>query len=165
MADENTTSAQEGTAQSQPAGGSATAGARTFTEDKVNEIVRDRLAREREKYADYEDAKAKAKQTDELKAALETLTQERDAANVELEGLKAQKEHAQLAAKVAQDAGIPAEAVLMLRGDTEEELAENVASLLKLIPAHPLRTDDGGSAAPVAKTTAQKFADSLENVL
>ena len=86
MADENTTSAQEGTAQSQPAGGSATAGARTFTEDKVNEIVRDRLAREREKYADYEDAKAKAKQTDELKAALEMLTQERDAANVELEG-------------------------------------------------------------------------------
>lgn len=39
---------------------------KTFTEDDVNRIVQKRLAREREKYSDYEDLAEKAKQFDEL---------------------------------------------------------------------------------------------------
>jgi len=44
-------------------------GARTFTQDELNAIVADRLTRERQKYADYEDLKGKASQLDELQAA------------------------------------------------------------------------------------------------
>ena len=41
---------------------------RTFTQDEVNTIIADRLNRERAKYADYDDLKAKASQADSLQA-------------------------------------------------------------------------------------------------
>lgn len=40
-----------------------------MTQADIDAIVKDRLARETKKYADYDDAKAKAKELDELKAA------------------------------------------------------------------------------------------------
>lgn len=52
--------------------GDANAGAgdqhqdKTFTEEQVNKIVQERLAREQKKYADYDDLKAKASKFDEL---------------------------------------------------------------------------------------------------
>ena len=47
---------------------------RTFTQDEVNAIVADRLARERAKYADYEDLKGKAAKADTLQQQLDSLT-------------------------------------------------------------------------------------------
>ena len=47
---------------------------RTFNQDEVNAIVADRLTRERAKYADYDDLKAKAQQFDTTKAELDALT-------------------------------------------------------------------------------------------
>lgn len=46
---------------------------RTFTQEEVNSIVADRLNRERAKYADYDDLKAKASQYDTTKAQLDAL--------------------------------------------------------------------------------------------
>ena len=43
---------------------------RTFTQDEVNAIVADRLTRERAKYADYDDLKAKAGRVDERRTSV-----------------------------------------------------------------------------------------------
>lgn len=49
--------------------------ARTFTQDDLDKAVRDRLNREKAKYADYGDLKAKADQLDQLTAAQKTAEQ------------------------------------------------------------------------------------------
>ena len=45
---------------------------RTFTQAEMDAIIGDRLNRERKKYADYEDIKAKAAKFDELENASKT---------------------------------------------------------------------------------------------
>ena len=76
---------------------------RTFTQEEVNSIVADRLNRERAKYADYDDLKAKASQYDTTKAQLDAL----NSANARRD----------MIARVAAATGCPAE---LLTGDTEE---------------------------------------------
>ena len=49
--------------------------ARTFTQDDLDKAVRDRLNREKAKFADYGDLKAKADQLDQLTAAQKTAEQ------------------------------------------------------------------------------------------
>lgn len=67
-------------------------------QDEVDRIVADRLARERKKYADYDDIKAKL-------AAAEQAEEERKRAEMsELERLQAEKEAAEKAAAEAQEA-------------------------------------------------------------
>lgn len=85
-------------------------------------------------------------------------------AEAELADMKAKAERAVTVAKVADDAGIPAEVVQMLNGADETELAEQVGRILKLLPAYPTRQDDGGSNAVAKrkKTTADQFADSIK---
>lgn len=48
---------------------------RTFTQDDLDKAVRDRLNREKAKFADYDDLKAKADQLDQLTAAQKTAEQ------------------------------------------------------------------------------------------
>lgn len=64
MADEETT---------QPEAGQPTA--KTFTEAELNSIIKDRLDRERKKYADYDSLKSKASKADEYENATKTETQ------------------------------------------------------------------------------------------
>ena len=49
--------------------GSKAINEKTFTQSEVDTIVKDRLAREREKYQDYEELKAKAARLDDLEKA------------------------------------------------------------------------------------------------
>ena len=76
---------------------------RTFTQDEVNAIVTERLNRERAKYADYNDLKAKAEQCDAVQAQLD-----------ELNRAAARKE---MLARVTAATGCPAE---LLTEETEE---------------------------------------------
>lgn len=76
---------------------------RTFTQDEVNSIIADRLTRERAKYADYDDLKAKAQQFDTTKAQLDAL----NAANAQRD----------MKARVSAATGVPVE---LLTADTEE---------------------------------------------
>lgn len=54
--------------------------AQTFSQEDVNRIVQERLARETAKFADYEDLKTKATKLDEIEAASQTETQRLQAA-------------------------------------------------------------------------------------
>ena len=67
---------------------------RTFTQDEVNAIVADRLARERAKYADYDDLKAQAGKTDALQQ--------------QLDAIAADKARREMKQKVSDATGVPA---------------------------------------------------------
>lgn len=84
-------------------------------------------------------------------------------AEAELSQLKAAAERAEWIARVADGAGVASEVVSMLNGSDEGELSEQVERLLKLLPAYPTRTDDGGGAGSSAakKTNADRFAEAL----
>ena len=96
----------------------------TFTQDDVNRIVQDRLQREREKYADYDELKTAAERAQELEAEKTTLAER-------VAEFETKEEQQKLVNSVAEATGIPAAA---LKGDTKEELeahAEVLKSLMK----------------------------------
>lgn len=104
-----------------------TAGAGTQTEEKkftqadVDAIVEGRLAREKQKYADYDDLKAKASEYEKLKDSNRTDAEknaERIAAlEQQLAESAKEKTVTQVRNKVAQETGVPAS---LLTGEDEE---------------------------------------------
>lgn len=148
MADENT-QATGGTTE-QPEG----AAERTFTQEEVNRLVGEARKRERSKYEGYVAGDQ-----------LEALRAERDAAAAERDALAGEKARAELVARVAKEAKLPAEVVGMLSATDEEGLATQAKALLRLIPAHPTRTDDGGGRASAKKTTSQQFGATFDALL
>ena len=96
----------------------------TFSQEDVNRIVQERLQREREKYSDYDELKTAAERAQELEEEKQTLAER-------VAEFEAKEERQKLVSDVANDTGVPADA---LRGDTKEELeahAEVLKSLMK----------------------------------
>lgn len=118
---------------------------RTFTQDEVNAIVAERLSRERAKYADYNDLKAKAEQCDAVQAQLD-----------ELNRTTARKE---MLARVAAATGCPVE---LLTAETEESCTEQAEAIMKFTkpaPGYPI-VDDGGD--PIHKPSSNSlFAEAF----
>ncbi|MDR1206701.1 MAG: DUF4355 domain-containing protein [Peptococcaceae bacterium] len=127
-----------------------------FSQAYVDKIIKDRLEKERKKYADYEDLKAKAAQLSEIEAKKlkdagefeELLKQERAAHAAELEKQKAvlealeaekkDKETEALRLKIAAEKGIRLELADRLRGDTEEEIRADAEAMSAFFaPANP----------------------------
>ena len=109
--------------------------------------------------------KAKENQgaADELEKLRESqATKRAERAEAELNELKAKAERAEAVQAVADKANVPAEVVSMLNGSDADELAKQVERLLKLLPAYPTRTDDGGGRAAAKKSTAEMFADAIK---
>ena len=150
MADDNT-QATGGTTDDQTAA-AVQSGERTFTQEEVNRMVGDARQRERRKYEGYVDG-----------AQLDELRTQAEAAQRELDELRAQQARADAVATAAQGAGIPLEVAQMLNGSDADELLAQAKRLLKLMPVHPTRTDDGGTRAAAKKTNAQLFAEALAN--
>lgn len=82
-------------------------------------------------------------------------------AEAELNELKAKAERAEMIAEVADKANIPSEVVAMLNGSDADELKAQADRLLKLLPAYPTRTDNGGSQVAAKKSNADRFAETL----
>lgn len=118
------------------------------TQEELDAIVGARLKRERDKYADYDDLKAAAAKAAEAEAAHE---RELEEARGEVERLKreaAERDEAAKAAdtraRVAREAGVPAE---LVAGEDEESMrafAEAVAAFAKR-PAAPVVPEAGRS--------------------
>lgn len=103
---------------------------RTFTQDEVNAIIAERLSRERAKYADHNDLKAKADRCDTVQAQLD-----------ELNRTTARKE---MLARVAAATGCPAE---LLTEETEEACTAQAKAIMKFAkpdPGYPIIPDLGG---------------------
>lgn len=100
------------------------------SQEALDKLISERVSRERKKYADYEDLKAKAAQFDELEEANKT---ELEKAQEKIAQLEAEKEAnakkaelAEMRAKVAKETGIPE---ALIKGSTEEEMQEFATSI------------------------------------
>lgn len=123
----------EDTGKATPEGGTTTppVADKTFTQAEVDRIVADRLKREREqtaqRYADYDQLKAKAAEADSSKTELQKLGERVTAA----EKRAADAEARQLRAEVAQAKGLTPAQAKRLTGSTKEELETDADELLE----------------------------------
>lgn len=134
---------------------------RTFTQTELDAIVRDRLAREKGKYADYDEIKAKALKFDEAEEANKTELQKATDRVAELESklasIQKAKEIADMKGKVSQETGIPAS---LLTGETEEEcIAQAEAIKAYANPGYPEVRDGGEIHKVQSADTRTQFAD------
>ena len=141
---------------------------KTFTQDEVNAIIGDRLKRDREKYADYEDLKAKAQKYDEAEEASKTELQKANDKINELQAkadkLSKDAEIRGIREKVAAETKVPAD---LLTGETEEICKEQAKRLLEFAKPNGYPTlNDGGEVqhTPGGKTRDQ-FAEWANSVL
>lgn len=129
-----------------------------LSESEVNRIVQERLAREREKFADYDDLKSKAEKLNELEAAnqseLEKAIARADAAEkAAQEAAEARKkaEFEALRVRVAGEKGVPANLVKYITGDSQEAI-EAAAEELAAVQPQPQQgyvpTAGTGGSAP-----------------
>jgi hypothetical protein len=125
------------------AGTTAEAG-KTFTQEQLDRIIQDRLAKERQKYegVDLDDLKGKAQKLAELEAsqqtAAEKLQGERDQAKQEAATAAAEN----LRFRVALEKKLPADLIDRLQGGTKEEMSADADKLLELVSPTP--SLDGG---------------------
>ncbi len=137
--------------------------AQTFTQDELNKIVGERLAREREKYADYDVLKAKADKYDEAteaaKSELQKAQERASSLETELNGLKKANEVREIRETVAKESGVPAS---LLTGETAEECkaqAEAINAYAR--PEGYPKVKDGGevSHANTGGATRDQFSE------
>ncbi len=106
------------------------------SQEQLNALLGDRLARERAKFADYDELKAKATKFDQAEQASKTELEKAVEANaklrIELDSYRAREQVAQWASEVSEATGIPA---TVLRGSNKDELEAHAAELQKLIGA------------------------------
>lgn len=105
---------------------------KTFTQAELDAIIEARLARERDKYADYESLKEKAGKYDEAeeskKTELQKATDKMTALQKELDALKSANTVKAIREKVAKDTEVPIE---LLTADTEEACKAQADAILK----------------------------------
>ena len=142
---------------------------RTFTQAELNAIVADRLGREREKYAGFEDYKAKAEKFDAAEEAAKSELQkaQEEAARYKAQADALQKDLSTKAAreKVAQDTGVP---VTLLTGGTEEECRAQADALLAWHGGqqrYPEVRDPGEPHKPSGAKTRDQFASWFNETL
>ena len=119
---------------------------KTFTQAELDKILGERLAREREKYADYDSLMEKAKKLDQIeedaKTELQKAQERAEKLQAELSTMKHTEEVRAIRDKVAQTTGVPAS---LLTGDTEEACNEQAAGILsfKTSTGYPTIKDGG----------------------
>lgn len=104
------------------------AGEKTFTQAELDAVVRERLKRERDKYADYDDLRAKAGEADRNKSALDQVLEK--VAGLERRAADADERAVRL--EVAQAKGLTPNQAKRLQGKTREELEADADELLAM---------------------------------
>lgn len=95
----------------------------TFTQAELDRIVADRLARERKKYADYDDLKAAAATADKDKSELQKISEQMQRMQQDLNQSRAEA----LKADIAAAKNVPK---ALLTGSTAEELEASAEALI-----------------------------------
>lgn len=140
---------------------------KTFTQAELDAVVKDRLKREREKYADFDALKAKAAKFDEIEQAnkteLEKANEQVSALKAQLDGIKKAEELREMRTKIATENNVPAN---LLTGATEDECKAQVESIRELLKANgiPTSVSDGGEPIHSGKVSnATLFANWAKN--
>lgn len=134
---------------------------KTFTQDELNAIVGERVARERDKYEGFEEYKAKAAEFDRLEEANKSELQK---ASEEVASLKAQvaqmtkdNEVREMRDKVSKESGIPAN---LLTADSEDECKAQAEAIKAFAnPNYPNVRDGGEVQTSSNADTRTQFAD------
>lgn len=121
-----------------------------LTQAEVDAIVADRLARERKKYADYSDLKKASEELAELKKSQMTELEKLKADLAEKDKLLQEKDTVitgftlkeMKAAKLA-EAGVAAEWIDSVSGNTEEEVAASITRLAARLKVEPPKAAQG----------------------
>lgn len=135
---------------------------KTFTQSQLNAIVADRLSREREKYAGYDELKEKAAQFDEMqeanKSELQKATERVAALQKKVDEMTAAEKVRGIRASVAGKTGVP---VNLLTGSTVEECNTQAESILKFArpTGYPVVKDGGETRTTGNGSTREQFAD------
>lgn len=137
---------------------------RTFSQAELDQIVGERLARERAKYADYDALKEKAGRLDALeesqKTELQKAQERASAAEEELASLKKAAEIRDVREKVAKETGVPAH---LLHGETEEDCMAQATEIKSFAtPKYPTVDDHGELQNRPSGSTAEQFAAWLD---
>jgi hypothetical protein len=118
----------------------------TFTQADVERILSERLGRERSKYADYEDLKAKAGKFDQLEEAQKTEAQRQQEQLEEALGKATRVEVDLWKERAARKHGLDDDLMAFLTGNTEQEVLDRAQTLAeKIKPAAGDGGGDGGS--------------------
>ena len=123
------------------------------TQEEFDNAIKERLAREKSKYSDYDQLKSRVTELEEenvgLKSTIEASNQSKADADRQLEGLRHQiagYETASLRTRVALQHGLPYDLADRLQGTDEESFkadAERLAGLMKSNqPGYPLGTNE-----------------------
>ena len=127
------------------------------TQADLDRSIGERVARERAKYGDYGDLKAKAAKFDEAEAAskseLQKATERAEAAEKKVSEFESRQQVTAWAKQVSKETGVPADA---LRGSTLEELEAHAAQVKALIPETPK-----GARAPYVPGEGQSPSGNL----
>lgn len=134
------------------------------SQDAFDALVKDRLTRERAKFADYDEIKAKAAEVEAVRAAADEATRaavaRAEAAEAVVQSHEAAKEVARVRSEVAKAKGVPEAA---LRGSTKEEFEAHADELKPLLtgvsPVIP--TQGAVPTASAAVESDRAFADFL----
>jgi len=105
------------------------------SQDELNRIIADRVAREKSKYADYSDLKSKASKFDELAESQKTEIQKATERAEAAERALAEKQSEALRLSVIAKLGIPEDFHDFVVGSTEEELTAKAEKIKSLIPS------------------------------
>lgn len=118
------------------------------TQEELDKVIGARLARERDKYADYDDLKAAASKLADAEARLAQID--------------AQAAIDKIRNDVAQEAGVPAD---LLRGSTKDELAAHASALAEALKARPsvpvIPTQGATPSVSDADSARRAFAQEL----
>lgn len=150
MADSTDTGAATTTTDAGNGGGQNTdTTGKSFSQMELDRIVGERLAREREKYAGFEDIKAKAEEYDKLAEARKTAEQKLTEKLTGAETRASTAEGKLLRYEIAASKGLDAKWAMRLSGSTKEELEADADALAKEIGGTSQRTTfDGGVRTP-----------------
>ena len=140
---------------------------KTFNQAELDKIVGERLAREREKYADYEALKEKASRLDTIEEAnkteLQKATEKATKLESELSALKKEKEVRELRETVSKETGIP---VNLLTGNTVDECKAQAEAIKAFAnPSYPTVTDHGEPQRQPQGSTKEQFTQWANAVL
>lgn len=123
---------------------------KTFTQAEMDSIIEGRLAREHEKYADYDSLKEKAGKYDEMQEQSKKANEKANALQEQLDQLKKDGTVRQAREKVAKDTSVPVE---LLTGEDEETCKKQAEAILKF--AKP-------KSYPGTKSSAKKITEHHE---
>ena len=151
-----------------PAENTAPEGAKTFTQKELDQIVAERLKRERSKYEGFEDIKAKAAKFDELqeasKSELQKATERAEKLQSELDSIKKTQSLKEMREKVAKEAGIPLKSMSLITGETEDICKEQAKTIMSMLnPGAYPQVPDGGEIHNVGKASARELFGAWAN--